>query len=55
LVEFSLTPGLYRTTPQIGQHTRPLLRELGYDDQYIEDLGKRGIVQWADAAVGGEP
>jgi crotonobetainyl-CoA:carnitine CoA-transferase CaiB-like acyl-CoA transferase len=54
LVEFSLTPGLYRTTPQIGQHTRPLLREIGYDDQHIEDLGRRGIVQWADPAVGGE-
>lgn len=55
LVEFSLTPGLYRTAAQIGQHTKPLLRELGYDDQDIEDLGRRGIVQWADPAVGGEP
>jgi len=54
LVEFSLTPGLYRTTPQIGQHTRPLLREIGYDDQHIEDLGRRGIVQWADPAAGGK-
>jgi crotonobetainyl-CoA:carnitine CoA-transferase CaiB-like acyl-CoA transferase len=49
LVEFSLTPGLYRTAAQIGQHTRPLLREIGYDDQHIEDLEKRGIVQWTDA------
>src|SRR5262245_59682323 len=55
LVEFSLTPGLYRTTPQIAQHTKPLLREIGYDAERIEDLGRRGIVQWADAAVGGEP
>jgi crotonobetainyl-CoA:carnitine CoA-transferase CaiB-like acyl-CoA transferase len=54
LVEFSLTPGLYRTATQIGQHTRPLLREIGYDDQHIEDLGMRGIVQWADPAVGEE-
>jgi crotonobetainyl-CoA:carnitine CoA-transferase CaiB-like acyl-CoA transferase len=54
LVEFSLTPGLYRTATQIGQHTKPLLRELGYDDPHIEDLGRRGIVQWADPAVGGE-
>ena len=44
LVEFSLTPGLYRTATQIGQHTRPLLREIGYDDQYIEALGKRRIL-----------
>ena len=55
LVEFSLTPGLYRASAQIGQHTKPLLRELGYDDQQIEALGRRGIVQWADPAVGGEP
>ena len=55
LVEFSLTPGLYCTATQIGQHTKPLLREIGYDDQHIEDLGRRGIVQWADPAVGGEP
>jgi hypothetical protein len=55
LVEFSLTPGLYRTSTQIAQHTKPLLREIGYDDQQIEDLGMRGIVQWADPSVGGEP
>ena len=55
LVEFSRTPGLYRTSIQIGQHTRPLLRELGYADQEIEDLGGKGIVQWADPSVGGEP
>jgi crotonobetainyl-CoA:carnitine CoA-transferase CaiB-like acyl-CoA transferase len=54
LVEFSLTPGLYRTATQIGQHTKPLLREIGYDDQHIEDLGRQGIVQWADPSVGGE-
>ena len=55
LVEFSLTPGTYRTSIQVGQHTRPLLREIGYDDQEIDDLGTRGIVQWADPVVGGEP
>ena len=54
LVEFSLTPGLYRTSIQVGQHTRPLLRELGYGDEDIDDLGSRGIVQWADPSVGGE-
>ena len=54
LVEFSLTPGRYKASAQIGQHTRPLLREIGYDDQQIEALGKRGIVQWADPAEGGE-
>lgn len=55
LVEFSLTPGIYRTAAQIAQHTKPLLRELGYDDQQIEDFGKRGIVQWAEPSAGGGP
>ena len=55
LVEFSLTPGIYRTSIQVGQHTRPLLREIGYSDQEIEELGTRGVVQWADSSVGGEP
>ena len=55
LVEFSLTPGIYRTSIQVGQHTRPLLRELGYSDAEIEELGSRGVVQWADPSVGGEP
>lgn len=55
LVELSMTPGLYRTSIQVGQHTRPLLREIGYGEQEIEDFGTRGIVQWADPAVGGEP
>ena len=55
LVEFSLTPGIYRTSIQIGQHTKPILRELGYDDGQIGDFGSRGIVQWADPEVGGEP
>jgi crotonobetainyl-CoA:carnitine CoA-transferase CaiB-like acyl-CoA transferase len=50
LVEFSLTPGLYRASAQIGQHTRPVLRELGYDDRQIEALGRQGVVQWADPA-----
>ena len=55
LVEFSLTPGIYRTSIQVGQHTRPLLREIGYADSEIEELGTGGIVQWADPSAGGEP
>ena len=55
LVEFSMTPGIYRTSTQIGQHTKPLLREIGYTDREIDDLGARGIVQWADPSMGGEP
>ena len=54
LVELSMTPGIYRTSTQIGQHTRPLLRELGYSEREIESLGAKGVVQWADPSVGGE-
>ena len=50
-----LTPGLYRTSVQIDQHTKSLLREIGYDDQQIEDLGMLGTVHWADSSVDGEP
>ncbi|MQF82604.1 hypothetical protein FIM02_00365 [SAR202 cluster bacterium AD-802-E10_MRT_200m] len=55
MVELSRTPGLYRTSIQIGQHTKPLLREMGYNNQEIEDLGQRGIIQWANSLEGGEP
>ena len=54
LVELSMTPGIYRTSTQIGQHTKPLLRELGYGDREIERLGAKGVVQWADPSAGGE-
>ena len=42
LVEFSMTPGIYQTSTQIGQHTRPLLREIGYDDQEIDESRSPG-------------
>ena len=46
IVHFSLTPGLYRTSILPGQHTRPILRELGYTDAQVEDLRERRIVDW---------
>ena len=52
LVEFSLTPGLYRTSVQIGQHTKSILQELGYNEEQIKDYGRRKIVTWTDV---GEP
>ncbi|MDE2938386.1 MAG: CoA transferase [Chloroflexota bacterium] len=55
LVELSLTPGLYRTSIQVGQHTRPILREIGFSDEEIDNLGGKGVVQWADPSVGGAP
>ena len=35
--------------PRLGQHTREVLRELGYDDAAIEALSGRGVVQVAPA------
>ena len=33
-----------RPTPDLGQHTEEVLRELGFDDEHITDLQKRNIV-----------
>ena len=30
----------------VGQHTREVMAELGYDDATIEDYRARGIVTW---------
>jgi formyl-CoA transferase/CoA:oxalate CoA-transferase len=44
-VKFSETPGrLDRHPPRLGEHTRSLLRELGYPDGEIEALAARGAV-----------
>jgi crotonobetainyl-CoA:carnitine CoA-transferase CaiB-like acyl-CoA transferase len=32
----------------LGQHTREILAELGYDETAIDDLRDRGIVSWPD-------
>ena len=45
--KLSDTPGTVRTAPpRVGEHSREILRELGYDDQRIEALGARGVVAW---------
>jgi CoA:oxalate CoA-transferase len=36
--------GLQRTAPRIGQHSREVLRELGYDDDRIEGLIDSNVV-----------
>ncbi len=45
LITFSDTPGRQvRAAPMLGQHTREILGELGYDDAAIDDYHARGIV-----------
>jgi len=44
-VKLSGTPGTVRTPPAgFGQHTREVLRELGYSDEEIEQLEADGVV-----------
>jgi crotonobetainyl-CoA:carnitine CoA-transferase CaiB-like acyl-CoA transferase len=43
--KFSLTPGcLTSHAPELGEHTRPILEELGYSAAKIEDLKNSGII-----------
>lgn len=49
-IKFSETPGSVRTAaPLFGQHTRDVLRELGYTDAEIEQMNEAGAVQTAAA------
>jgi crotonobetainyl-CoA:carnitine CoA-transferase CaiB-like acyl-CoA transferase len=51
-IKFSETPGSVRTAaPQFGQHTRDVLRELGYSDAEIEQMNEAGAIQ-TTAATG---
>jgi crotonobetainyl-CoA:carnitine CoA-transferase CaiB-like acyl-CoA transferase len=50
LISFSDTPcGPHRPPPMLGQHTREILSELGYDQRTIDSMRDRGIVTWPDA------
>ncbi len=45
-VKFSETPGrVHGPAPLLGQHSRAILAEAGYDDAAIDDLIARGIVR----------
>ncbi len=46
LVDLSATPGPVRSYCELGEYTRPLLRELGYDDQAMAELAEAEVVSW---------
>ena len=47
LITFSDTPGRQeRVTPMVGEHTRAIMHELGYDDPAVDDYFARGVVTW---------
>ena len=48
VVDFSETPGKAGPGPLRGQHTRPILRELGYSDEQIHDFKQRKVVDWEE-------
>jgi crotonobetainyl-CoA:carnitine CoA-transferase CaiB-like acyl-CoA transferase len=44
-IKFSETPGRVRLpSPGYGEHTGEVLKELGYADEKIKDLGKSGVI-----------
>jgi crotonobetainyl-CoA:carnitine CoA-transferase CaiB-like acyl-CoA transferase len=50
LITFSDTPCRQeRAAPMLGQHTREILAELGYDETAAEDYRARGVVRWPEA------
>ena len=49
-IHFSATPtAITRPSPMLGEHTRELLREHGYDDAAIDALVRDGVVEEAAA------
>ncbi len=47
LITFSDTPGRpRRPAPLVGQHTREILSQLGYDDSTVDDYYSRGVITW---------
>jgi crotonobetainyl-CoA:carnitine CoA-transferase CaiB-like acyl-CoA transferase len=44
-IKLSRTPGNIREpAPSLGQHTREILKSLGYNDEEIERFRKEGII-----------
>jgi crotonobetainyl-CoA:carnitine CoA-transferase CaiB-like acyl-CoA transferase len=48
IVSLSGAPGTPGPGCLVGQHTRPILAELGYTDAQMSDLRARGVVAWPD-------
>jgi len=48
IVTLSATPGTAGPGCLVGQHTRPILAELGYSDEEVEALRRDGIVAWPE-------
>ena len=48
VVDFSQTTGRAGPGPLRGQHTRPILRELGYTHEQIHDFKQRKVVDWEE-------
>ena len=49
MVRFSDTPGKARPHCELGEHTRAILQELGYDQTEMADLRQADVVGWPTA------
>ncbi len=45
---FDIAPGREGPLCDVGEHTRPILKELGYSDSEIARLKEAGVVTWTD-------
>jgi len=50
IATLSATPGVVRPACLVGEHTKHVLRGLGYSDEQLWDLRARGVVTWPDDA-----
>ena len=49
MLRFSETPGEARPHCELGEHTRAILQELGYDQSEMTDLRRADVVEWPAA------